>query len=550
MISFTAEIESGFIQIDGLTNSQCWKLNRSGYGESAVFPDSTTAQLTRSPAAMAAALKILVGNRIEIDGYLFDCFASTETQSAAQHCEIVCRTPLWEYQKPAVQFALARRGTLWAAGCGTGKSKMLLDVMHTTGAKRVLILAPKAVVLNWPNEIAAHCLPEFAKYCAVDVGLSVAGRAHEIMAFMGPGGNEGIYVVDDSSAWRESVARLLFFIEWDIIAVDEAHHIRNPENQLSQLCYLLRDRNPQAKCLALTATPLGNNPLSVYGIGLFVAPEVVGVNKWAFDHKHGVFTEIEVPVNPKNRSGPKRKIQLFKRLVDKDAFAAMLSQFAYEIDKKEALPFLPPQIHQRRYVQFDQATRAKYKKLQTELETEFAGKLLTAANAAVLRMRLQQFTGLYKVEAVADALEVASYEPVVVICRFTEDLAIVAKACKKLGLKYLEQSGNKTQWLDFQNGEGDVLGVQIQSGGAGINLTRSSHVICYSHGPSNNDYEQMESRTHRPGQEAPSVTYTHICVADTVDDTIVDALIAGVDLNHAILKSIKTKKAGQHSYAA
>jgi len=163
---------------------------------------------------------------------------------------------------------------------------------------------------------------------------------------------------------------------------------------------------------------------------------------------------------------------------------------------------------------------------------------------------LQQFTGLYKVEALVDALEVASYEPVIVVCRFTEDLANVAKACKKLGLAYMEQSGNKTQWLDFQNGEGDVIGVQIQSGGAGINLTRAAHVLCYSHGNSNNEYEQMQSRMHRPGQNSP-VVYTHLCVTDTVDDLIVDALIAGVDLNHAILKATKKeKKAGTISHAA
>jgi SNF2 family DNA or RNA helicase len=69
----------------------------------------------------------------------------------------------------------------------------------------------------------------------------------------------------------------------------------------------------------------------------------------------------------------------------------------------------------------------------------------------------------------------------------------------------------------------DVVGVQVQSGGVGIDLTRAAYAVLYSVGFSLGDYEQLLKRVHRPGQER-ATTYIHLLAEDTVDEKVYQAL--------------------------
>ena len=68
-----------------------------------------------------------------------------------------------------------------------------------------------------------------------------------------------------------------------------------------------------------------------------------------------------------------------------------------------------------------------------------------------------------------------------------------------------------------------VMGVQIQSGGVGIDLTRAHIAIYYSMGYSLGDYVQSLARLHRPGQDHP-VAFFHLVASNTVDQQVYSAL--------------------------
>ena len=69
----------------------------------------------------------------------------------------------------------------------------------------------------------------------------------------------------------------------------------------------------------------------------------------------------------------------------------------------------------------------------------------------------------------------------------------------------------------------EVMAVQIQAGGVGIDLTRASIAVYYSFGFSLGDHLQSLARLHRPGQRHP-VTFYHLIAQGTVDEKVFRAL--------------------------
>jgi SNF2 family DNA or RNA helicase len=84
----------------------------------------------------------------------------------------------------------------------------------------------------------------------------------------------------------------------------------------------------------------------------------------------------------------------------------------------------------------------------------------------------------------------------------------------------------------------DVLGVQIQSGGVGVDLTRTRYCIYYGVGYSLGDYQQSLARVHRPGQTRP-VVYNHLVATGTVDEGVYAALDSKRDAVEAVIERMK-----------
>ena len=91
-------------------------------------------------------------------------------------------TALWDHQRDAVDFAKARRGSLLAMPMGTGKSRVVVELVRETGARRILISAPKSVVPNWAREFEKHA-PGLANVLILDRG-TMAKRAAKMAQVM------------------------------------------------------------------------------------------------------------------------------------------------------------------------------------------------------------------------------------------------------------------------------------------------------------------------------------------------------------------------------
>lgn len=244
----------------------------------------------------------------------------------------------------------------------------------------------------------------------------------------------------------------------------------------------------------------------------------------------------------------RKQITGYQRL---DEFEALMSKVTYRVGK-EVLD-LPPETHVTYYCDLGPEGRRVYKDLDDDFVARVLDGTVTAANAMVKVLRLQQVAnGVIKTDdgkehrvddskmkLLADTLEdIGPDEPAVVFCRFHLDLDAVHEACRANGFGSLELSGRRDELKAWQDGAAQVLAVQIQAGGIGVDLTRARYSLFYSLSYSLGEYDQALARVHRPGQTRP-VEHIHLVARNTVDVKIMRALERRAEVVNSILAEIK-----------
>jgi SNF2 family DNA or RNA helicase len=129
---------------------------------------------------------------------------------------------------------------------------------------------------------------------------------------------------------------------------------------------------------------------------------------------------------------------------------------------------------------------------------------------------------------------------VVVFARFHHDLDAIAAVVKDVygDGQYGELSGRCNDLAVWQGGDRIVLGVQVQSGGVGISLTRARVAVWYSLPWSLAQYDQARARLVRPGQER-AVTFMHLIMRDTIDEQMHSALKQRKEVLDALIARIQ-----------
>ena len=87
---------------------------------------------------------------------------------------------------------------------------------------------------------------------------------------------------------------------------------------------------------------------------------------------------------------------------------------------------------------------------------------------------------------------------------------------------------------EWKNANGAVIGVQIQAGAEGVDMTKSSHAIYFSIPHSLAMYNQSKARLYRPGQTRP-VSFCHLIAKGTIDEALYKSLLRKED----VIESIK-----------
>lgn len=414
-----------------------------------------------------------------------------------QVAESVGKKP-WKHQDDASSWAKRRKASMLALDMGTGKS--LIAIM--TVCKSVQMVP---VLLGRG---------------------STKARADKFRKATMSGCDGLVVVVNYESVWRGELAKLIGKHKWKAIVLDESHRIKAPGGKASRWLASLARANPQARLLCLTGTPMPHSPLDLYGQFRFLDPSIFGTS---FARMRARYADCD-PIFPGK----------VRRWLRQDELTSLLDQNSFRVTADEVLD-LPDSLHERINVTLSPKARKFYDALERDMVAEINGGHVVVSNALTKLLRLQQATGGHSMldggeqtfhidgtPAKRLALEgwledVPVNEPLVVFCRFRSDINEVIAACKATGRTWSELSGVADTLAQWQAGDTDVIVVQIQSGGVGVDLTRAAYCVYYSLGFSLGDYEQSLARLRRPGQTR-CVRYYHLVTENTVDELVYDAL--------------------------
>jgi SNF2 family DNA or RNA helicase len=349
-----------------------------------------------------------------------------------------------------------------------------------------------------------------------------------------------VVVVNYESVWRSALAPTIEAVKWAAIVLDESHRIKAPGGSASRYLARLASKQPNAKRLCLTGTPMPHSPLDLYGQFRFLDPQVFGTS---FTRMRARYAECDFRFPS--------KVKYWK---NQDELSAKLDAHSFRVKADEVLD-LPDVIHDVLPVELSPRVLRFYRALESEMVAEIEQGTVTVANALTKLLRMQQATSGYaKVDATTtpvlidgdpskrlalhDRLEdLPANEPVVVFCRFRSDLNDIAATARQLGREYAEVSGERKDLERWQRGDAVILGVQMQSGGVGIDCSRAAYAFYYSLGFSLGDYEQSLARLRRPGQTR-CVRYYHLVCEGTVDEQVYAALRERRNVIEAVLQKL------------
>ena len=230
---------------------------------------------------------------------------------------------------------------------------------------------------------------------------------------------------------------------------------------------------------------------------------------------------------------------------NQDEMAARVAPIQHTVDT-DAVLTLPDSIHTRIDVPLSRAEAAFYAQMAGTLVAQVGGGEIVASNVLTQLLRLQQACSGHTVvgeeketvilngcgaktskgAALSDWMEdVPAGEAIIVFCRFREDLRQARLAAEQNSRACMELSGSANDLEAWQKAHGgEVIAVQLQSGGVGIDLTRASHCAFMSLGFSLGDFEQALARLRRPGQ-TKTCRYFHFLAALESGNATLDELV-------------------------
>ena len=449
------------------------------------------------------------------------------------------KTEPWAHQVKAFNFAKTKfkesGGAILNLGMGCGKSKIALDLINNLEFKRSIIVCPAKVIDVWPYQANLHSDDSLYIH-PLSTKDSTAKRAEKVRNILKSG--KKIAIITNYEATRRKPIRDLFAeFQWDLLVLDECHRIKDPQGTDSK--YFAKLAKEIKFKLGLTGTMLSNSPVDVFSQARFVRPEIFGKYFSRFRSEFCVMGGY---------GG--HEILGFQ---NESELAGEIREFALEIKSEDVFPNLPKQHHIEHIISLDDKTKKIYDEWDKEFVVALENETISASNVLVKILKLQELTGgcirnpetdkihrisSEKKEAVREILEgLDPAEPIVIFCRFRQDIQAVSEAFEAVGRSFGELSGKKNDLAAWQNGNFTGLICQIGSGKYGIDLTRARYMCLYSIGYiSPGDFDQVIKRQVRPGQKSDRVTIFHLVAKGTVDRKIYQALRRKEDIIKSIME--------------
>jgi SWI/SNF-related matrix-associated actin-dependent regulator 1 of chromatin subfamily A len=215
---------------------------------------------TKEPYAAAAFGEYATPQaREQLHGILTEIDASWKLEGKG-HYKVPADQELWGFQKADLEYALRRNNTLIGDQPGLGKTPTAITFANEIGAKRVLVLCPASIRLQWVKRIREWTTLRWPYHIHAILNSRHGVHPHAEWT-----------VVSYDLARTEAIGKGLARGLYDLLILDEAHYLKSVDAGRTRAVFGggdVRHFEPLAsRCgaiLALTGTPLPNRPREAY----------------------------------------------------------------------------------------------------------------------------------------------------------------------------------------------------------------------------------------------------------------------------------------------
>ena len=413
------------------------------------------------------------------------------------------RPPL-EHQKESIQKLVENKKFILADDMGLGKTTSTIIAALESGSKKVLIICPATLKINWKREIENYS----DKPVYIAEGKNFSTDADFVII--------NYDIIKNFHDTKKKGESQILDANFDLVVVDEAHYIKNATAQRTKL---INDLVKKVDRLwLLTGTPMTSRPIDYFNL-LSLIESPVAKNWMAYAIRYCQGYQFNVGGRKVwNVMGASNLEEL------RDRTAGLTLRRL-----KENVLDLP-----------DKIITPVYLRLKSKMYEEIMGEYYDwyDKNPEESKSLTVQFTKLTKIrqviadEKISQTIELAENiveqgKKVIIFCNFTDSLN---KICEHFGKAAVKVDGSMSKperqhSVDsFQDSDKIKVFVgNIKAAGVGITLTAAEAVIMNDLSFLPSDHAQAEDRAYRYGQKNNVLVYYPI-FDNTIEAAIYDIL--------------------------
>jgi len=413
------------------------------------------------------------------------------------------RPPL-SHQKEAIEKLAGSKRFILADDMGLGKTTSAVIAALETGAKKILIVCPASLKINWQREIQNYSdrsvyICEGKKF-STDEDFTIVN--YDIL--------KNFYDIKDKDN------SLISTSNFDLVILDEAHMISNPQAQRTKIINTFVKKIERV--WLLTGTPMTSRPINYYNI-LNIIESPVAANWMAYAIRYCQGYQF---------NAGKRKVWNVQGASNLDELRERTSKQILRRLKEDVLD-LPDKIITPIYLRLKSK---EYEDLMGEYFNWYENKSEESSSLTVQFSKLMKVRKVIADEKINNTIEIAENiieqgKKVIIFTNFTETLQLLHNHFGKSSV-YLDGSCSKVQrqFAVDQFQENDKINVfigNLKAAGVGLTLTSAEVVIMNDLSFVPAEHAQAEDRAYRYGQKNNVLVYYPL-FENTIEGAIYDIL--------------------------
>lgn len=410
-------------------------------------------------------------------------------------------------------------GCLLGDEMGLGKTLQIIALFGSQKSKKsdshFLVLCPVSLLENWRREIHKF-FPSLN--VIINHGSKRTGDYHNLLPY-------DVVLMSYSNA--QSDLGSLNMIDWDILVIDEAQAIKNPDAKRT-----LSIKKIRSKCnIAVTGTPFENHVTDIWSIMDFIIPGLLG-------RKSQFVSQFEDDINSATR---------LEKIITPLMIRRRVKDVADDLPPRVDIPIAIPMTEEEARLYESERTEVNMDDLKSMKLDKIQRLRMFCSHPMVYDKTLVNADPKaisHKYERMCEILEeiFESGEKAIVFTSFNDMINIIVKDISNRYGVYTNfingsVSPKERQNIidDFKEHKGaGVLALNPKAAGAGLNITAANHVIHYNLEWNPAVEDQASARAYRRGQKK-TVFIHRLYYTGTIEEIINDKIQRKRDISETAI---------------